>query len=153
MPVLLSQVLYYLESNTRSATVIGAIVSANWPPADAGYHHSEKLEEVTYYLALIVLMVMVMDFISGKIRSWLIQVADSQSGASQTLDEQPYIHADCQIVGGTLIFSEVGQGSRLRDSSLDDYSIVSACAISPIPALPNSAISPVLFVSGRPIIR
>ena len=26
MPVLLSQVLYYLESNTRSATVIGAIV-------------------------------------------------------------------------------------------------------------------------------
>jgi len=50
--------------------------------------------------------------------------ADSQSGAHRKpLGEQPYIHADCQIVGSTLgMFSEVGQGSRLRDSSLDDYS-------------------------------
>ena len=81
--------------------------------------------------------------------------ADSQSGAHRKpLGEQPYIHADCQIVGSTLgMFSEVGQGSRLLDSSLDDYSYCERRAISPIPALPNSAISPVLFVSGRPIIR
>ncbi len=73
MPVLLSQVLYYLESNTRSATVIGAIVGAGigllLPQAIIT---QKNWEEVTYYLALIVLMVMVMDFISGKIRGWLI---------------------------------------------------------------------------------
>ena len=73
MPVLLSQVLYYLESNTRSATVIGAIVGAGIGLLLTQAIITQKnWEEVTYYLALIVLMVMVMDFISGKIRGWLI---------------------------------------------------------------------------------
>jgi phosphonate metabolism protein (transferase hexapeptide repeat family) len=39
------------------------------------------------------------------------------------LGDDPYIHADCLVVGSTLgKFTEVGQGSRLRDSSLEDYS-------------------------------
>ena len=72
MPVLLSQVLYYLESNTRSATVIGAIVGAGIGLLLTQAIITQKnWEEVTYYLALM-LMVMVMDFISGKIRGWLI---------------------------------------------------------------------------------
>ncbi|MEC8642281.1 MAG: phosphonate ABC transporter, permease protein PhnE [Pseudomonadota bacterium] len=73
MPVLLSQVLYYLESNTRSATVIGAIVGAGIGLLLTQAIITQKnWEEVTYYLVLIVLMVMIMDFISGKIRGWLI---------------------------------------------------------------------------------
>ena len=73
MPVLLSQVLYYLESNTRSATVIGAIVGAGIGLLLTQAIITQKnWEEVTYYLILIILMVMLMDFISGKIRGWLI---------------------------------------------------------------------------------
>jgi len=73
MPVLLSQVLYYLESNTRSATVIGAIVGAGIGLLLTQAIITQKnWEEVTYYLILIILMVMIMDFISGKIRGWLI---------------------------------------------------------------------------------
>ena len=73
MPVLLSQVLYYLESNTRSATVIGAIVGAGIGLLLTQAIITQKnWEEVTYYLALIILMVILMDFVSGKIRGWLI---------------------------------------------------------------------------------
>lgn len=73
MPVLLSQVLYYLESNTRSATIIGAIVGAGIGLLLTQAIITQKnWEEVTYYLVLIILMVMIMDFISGKIRGWLI---------------------------------------------------------------------------------
>ena len=73
MPVLLSQVLYYLESNTRSATIIGAIVGAGIGLLLTQAIITQKnWEEVTYYLILIILMVMIMDFISGKIRGWLI---------------------------------------------------------------------------------
>ena len=43
-PVLLSQLLYFLESNTRSATVIGAITGGGIGLlADAGDHHPERL--------------------------------------------------------------------------------------------------------------
>ncbi len=77
MPVFLSQVLYYLESNTRSATVIGAIVGAGIGLLLTQAIITQKnWEEVTYYLVLIVLMVMVMDYVSGKIRGWLIHGSD-----------------------------------------------------------------------------
>lgn len=72
-PVFVSQVLYYLESNTRSATVIGAIVGGG-----IGLMLTQAIitgkdwEEVTYYIVLIILMVMVMDTISGWLRRKLI---------------------------------------------------------------------------------
>jgi phosphonate transport system permease protein len=73
-PVLLSQVLYYLESNTRSATVIGAIVGGG-----IGLLLTQAIitqrdwEEVAYYMVLIVLMVMLMDSLSGWLRRKLIK--------------------------------------------------------------------------------
>ncbi len=74
-PVFLSQVLYYLESNTRSATIIGAITGGG----GIGLLLTQAMitqkdwEEVTYYIVLIVLMVMAMDWFSGWLRRRLIQ--------------------------------------------------------------------------------
>jgi phosphonate transport system permease protein len=74
MPVLLAQVLYYLESNTRSATVIGAIVGGGIGLLLTQAIITQKdWEEVAYYMVLIVLMVMVMDSLSGWLRRKLIK--------------------------------------------------------------------------------
>ncbi|MGL4237718.1 phosphonate ABC transporter, permease protein PhnE [Tabrizicola sp.] len=73
-PVLLSQVLYYLESNTRSATVIGAIVGGGIGLLLTQAIITQKdWEEVAYYITLIVLMVMLMDTFSGWLRRRLIK--------------------------------------------------------------------------------
>lgn len=73
-PVLLSQVLYYLESNTRSATVIGAIVGGGIGLLLTQAIITQKdWEEVAYYMVLIVLMVMAMDSLSGWLRRKLIK--------------------------------------------------------------------------------
>ncbi|MGQ0565666.1 MAG: phosphonate ABC transporter, permease protein PhnE [Gemmobacter sp.] len=74
MPVLISQVLYYLESNTRSATVIGAIVGGGIGLLLTQAIITQKdWEEVAYYMVLIVLMVMLMDSLSGWLRRRLIK--------------------------------------------------------------------------------
>ena len=73
-PVILSQVLYYLESNTRSATVIGAIVGGGIGLLLTQAMITQKdWEEVTYYIVLIVLVVMAMDTASGWLRRKLIK--------------------------------------------------------------------------------
>ena len=73
-PILLSQVLYYLESNTRSATVIGAIVGGGIGLLLTQAITTQKdWEEVAYYMVLIVLMVMIMDSLSGWLRRRLIK--------------------------------------------------------------------------------
>ena len=73
-PVLLSQVLYFLESNTRSATVIGAIVGGGIGLLLTQAIITQKdWEEVSYYMVLIVLMVMAMDTFSGWVRRRLIK--------------------------------------------------------------------------------
>ncbi|MDA0219580.1 MAG: phosphonate ABC transporter, permease protein PhnE [Proteobacteria bacterium] len=74
MPVLLSQVLYYFESNTRSATIIGAIVGGG-----IGLFLTQAIitqkdwEQVAYYIVLIIIMVMLMDSFSGWLRTRLIK--------------------------------------------------------------------------------
>ncbi|KEJ87887.1 phosphonate ABC transporter, permease protein PhnE [Sulfitobacter donghicola] len=73
-PVLLSQILYYFESNTRSATIIGAITGGGIGLFLTQAIHTQKdWEEVSYYIVLIVLMVMAMDTLSGWLRSKLIK--------------------------------------------------------------------------------
>jgi phosphonate transport system permease protein len=74
VPVLLSQILYYLESNTRSATIIGAITGGGIGLLLTQAIITQKdWEEVTYYIVLIVLMVFSMDAISGWLRRRLIR--------------------------------------------------------------------------------
>lgn len=74
MPVLLSQVLYFLESNTRGATVIGAIVGGGIGLLLTQAIQTQKeWEDVAYYMVLIVLTVMAMDSLSGWLRRKLIK--------------------------------------------------------------------------------
>ena len=73
-PVLLSQVLYFLESNTRSATIIGAITGGGIGLLLTQAIITQKdWEEVSYYIVLIIIMVMFMDWFSGWLRKRLIQ--------------------------------------------------------------------------------
>lgn len=73
-PVLLSQILYYFESNIRGATVIGAMVGGG-----IGLMLTQAIitqsnwEEVTYYIILIILLITATDWLSGKIRQRLIK--------------------------------------------------------------------------------
>jgi len=77
-PVLLSQLLYYLESNTRSATIIGAITGGGIGLMLTQAIITQKdWEEVSYYIVLILLMVVVMDSVSGWLRRRLITSDDS----------------------------------------------------------------------------
>ncbi|MEZ5713743.1 MAG: phosphonate ABC transporter, permease protein PhnE [Paracoccaceae bacterium] len=73
-PVLLSQVLYFLESNTRSATIIGAITGGGIGLLLTQAMITQKdWEEVSYYIILVIVMVMLMDWISGHLRNRLIK--------------------------------------------------------------------------------
>ncbi len=73
-PVLASQILYYLESNTRSATIIGAITGGGIGLLLTQAMITQKdWEEVTYFIILIIGMVMIMDWISGLLRQRLIK--------------------------------------------------------------------------------
>ncbi|MBR9763515.1 MAG: phosphonate ABC transporter, permease protein PhnE [Rhodobacteraceae bacterium] len=73
-PVLLSQVLYFFESNTRSATVIGAITGGGIGLLLTQAMITQKdWEEVTYYILLVVLMVFAMDAFSSWLRRRLIK--------------------------------------------------------------------------------
>lgn len=74
VPVLLSQVLYFLESNTRSATVVGAIVGGGIGLLLTQAIQTQKdWEDVAYYVILIIAMVMAMDSLSGWLRRKLIK--------------------------------------------------------------------------------
>jgi phosphonate transport system permease protein len=73
MPVLLSQILYFLESNTRSATIIGAITGGGIGLMITQAIQTQKdWEEVSYYIVLVVVMVIAMDWFSGWLRGRLI---------------------------------------------------------------------------------
>ncbi|WBU51941.1 phosphonate ABC transporter, permease protein PhnE [Paracoccus sp. SCSIO 75233] len=73
-PVILSQLLYYFESNTRSATIIGAITGGGIGLLLVQAIQTQKdWEHVTYYIVLVVLLVIAMDWVSGKVRGRLIK--------------------------------------------------------------------------------
>ncbi|WP_108858557.1 phosphonate ABC transporter, permease protein PhnE [Ruegeria sp. Alg231-54] len=77
VPVLLAQILYFLESNTRSATIIGAITGGGIGLMLTQAIQTQKdWEEVAYYIVLIVFMVMFMDWFSGWLRGKLIGSKD-----------------------------------------------------------------------------
>ncbi|WP_304614123.1 phosphonate ABC transporter, permease protein PhnE [Paracoccus sp. (in: a-proteobacteria)] len=74
MPVLLSQMLYFLESNTRSATIIGAITGGGIGlMLTQAIQTTQDWEKVAYYILLIVVLVIAMDGLSGWLRRRLIR--------------------------------------------------------------------------------
>jgi phosphonate transport system permease protein len=72
MPVLLSQVLYYFESNTRSATIIGIVGAGG-----IGLHLAEMIrtfewDRVAFIILMVLVTVAAIDFISSRMRTMLI---------------------------------------------------------------------------------
>ncbi|PVB60189.1 phosphonate ABC transporter, permease protein PhnE [Labrenzia sp. 011] len=74
LPVFVSQVLYYLESNTRSATVIGALGAGGIGlMLVETMKTSRDWENTSYIIILTIVVVIVMDQISGWLRRRLIE--------------------------------------------------------------------------------
>lgn len=91
-PVLLSQLLYFLESNTRSATIIGAITGGGIGLLLTQAIITQKdWEEVAYYIVLIILMVMLMDWFSGWLRKRLIQGDTGKKRKSRDPNAKPFV--------------------------------------------------------------
>ena len=69
LPVIAGQILYYIESNTRSATIIGVVGAGG-----IGLHLSEQIRvlewrEVSFLIVLILIAVAAIDYVSGHLRA------------------------------------------------------------------------------------
>ena len=69
LPVIAGQILYYIESNTRSATIIGVVGAGG-----IGLHLSEQIrvlewKQVSFLILLILISVAAIDLISSKLRA------------------------------------------------------------------------------------
>ena len=88
----MSQLLYFLESNTRSATVIGAITGGGIGLLLTQAIITQKdWEEVAYYIVLIILMVMLMDWFSGWLRRRLIQGETGKTRKPRDPKRKPFL--------------------------------------------------------------
>ncbi len=72
MPVIISQTLYFFESNTRSATIIGIVGAGG-----IGLHLAEMIrtfewDKVAFIIIMILVTVAVIDFISSRLRLALV---------------------------------------------------------------------------------
>jgi phosphonate transport system permease protein len=68
LPIFASQALYFWESNTRSATIIGIVGAGG-----IGAHLSEQIrilewQQVSFLVILILVTVAAIDWVSGKLR-------------------------------------------------------------------------------------
>ena len=66
LPVIAGQILYYIESNTRSATIIGVVGAGG-----IGLHLSEQIRvlewrQVSFLILLILISVAAIDFVSSR---------------------------------------------------------------------------------------
>jgi phosphonate transport system permease protein len=68
MPVLLSQILYYFESNTRSATIIGIVGAGGIGLYLAEQIRTYEWDQVAFIILMILVTVAVIDFISSRLR-------------------------------------------------------------------------------------
>jgi phosphonate transport system permease protein len=71
-PVLASQVLYYFESNTRSATIIGIVGAGGIGLYLAESIRTLELQQASFIILLILVTVAAIDFVSGQLRFALI---------------------------------------------------------------------------------
>lgn len=72
IPILLSQVLYYFESNTRSATIIGIVGAGGIGLQLAEQIRVLEWQRVSFLILLILITVSSIDWISGKLRFAII---------------------------------------------------------------------------------
>ena len=71
-PVMLAQALYFFESNTRSATILGVVGAGGIGLQIAERIRVRHWDEVAFIILLMIATVAAIDFISGRIRRRLI---------------------------------------------------------------------------------
>ena len=74
-PVMLAQALYFFESNTRSATILGVVGAGGIGLQIAERIRVRHWDEVAFIILLMIATVAVIDLISGRVRRRLIGVA------------------------------------------------------------------------------
>jgi phosphonate transport system permease protein len=72
LPVMLSQVLYFFESNTRSASILGVVGAGGIGLALSDRLRINNFDEAAFIILLILATVAVIDFASGSIRRRII---------------------------------------------------------------------------------
>lgn len=72
LPVIAGQVLYFIESNTRSATIIGIVGAGGIGLQLAEQIRVLEWQKVSFLILMILLAVAAIDFISGKLRFAII---------------------------------------------------------------------------------
>jgi phosphonate transport system permease protein len=68
MPVLISQMLYYFESNTRSATIIGIVGAGGIGLYLAEMIRTYEWDQVAFIILMILVTVAAIDFVSSRLR-------------------------------------------------------------------------------------
>jgi phosphonate transport system permease protein len=68
MPVLISQVLYYFESNTRSATIIGIVGAGGIGLYLAEMIRTYEWDRVAFIILMVLVTVAIIDFLSSRLR-------------------------------------------------------------------------------------
>lgn len=72
LPVMLSHVLYFFESNTRSATILGVVGAGGIGLQLAERIRLDDWQEVAFIILLILVTVAVIDWLSGRLRRRII---------------------------------------------------------------------------------
>ncbi|MCX7685272.1 MAG: phosphonate ABC transporter, permease protein PhnE [Acetobacteraceae bacterium] len=78
LPVMLAQALYFLESNTRSAAILGVVGAGGIGLQIAERIRVRHWDEVAFIIILMVMTVSLIDWISGRIRRRLIGGAEGR---------------------------------------------------------------------------
>lgn len=79
LPVILSQVLYYFESNTRSATVIGIVGAGGIGLYLSNEINQQNWDHVSFIILMILMTVAAIDFVSARLRRAMIGGSQSHS--------------------------------------------------------------------------
>jgi phosphonate transport system permease protein len=72
LPIILSQVLYYFESNTRSATVIGIVGAGGIGLYLSNEINQQNWDHVAFLIIMILITVAIIDWISSRLRFAII---------------------------------------------------------------------------------
>jgi len=84
LPVMLSHVLYYFESNTRSATILGVVGAGGIGMQSADRIRVNNWDEVGFLLIMILIVVTIIDLSSRAIRLRVIHAGETSLGGSTT---------------------------------------------------------------------
>lgn len=75
LPIFLSQILYYFESNTRSATVIGIVGAGGIGLYLSNEINQQNWDHVSFIIIMILIAVALIDFVSSHLRRSIIGVS------------------------------------------------------------------------------